>query len=420
MNKKSIILMLFAVLFANSALLAQLKFENNGYSAALSGFIRSDMFVDSEPHKEGRDGAFSILPVPKQYKSTPDFKEGTQYNILAIQTRLGLRLDAPEINGMKIGGFIEAEFYGTTDANINTPRLRHAYIDVTSGKSNFKMGQYWHVLNDYEVAATCLNPTIGLCYVAGVRAPQFRYTYNATDECSIYGVISAQRDFASTSKNGKPSTLPARKAIPEIGAGVKYSTKDFGVSLNASVKTIKPELPTSKPLDSDFLSTFATTAHIRYSAGDFTVKAMGGYGQNLEDGLNISSYGLYEETTSKYVPMNQMLSFLDLSYGKKLKVGLFLGYNKNLGGADKITQYISRHSFTVPSLLNPDGDIYNLESTMRIVPRLSHRIGNFSYGVEFDVNSATWGKLENEEKCIIKDAERNTIYRASLAFTYHL
>lgn len=420
MKKTTVLLAIIAFFFAGDALLAQLKFENNGYSAALSGFIRTDMFYDTHENLESREGTFAIIPLPKEIQDAHE-ETRSKYNMAAIQTRLGVRLDAPDFNDMIIGGYIEYEYFGTTDANINTPRLRHAYIDITTGKSNFKIGQYWHVLNDHYITPTCQNPTIGLAYAAGIRAPQFRYTYNATDECSIYAMLSAQRDFASPGPQGV-STIYARRAIPEFGMGVKYRTKDFGVSLNASMKSLKPHIYAGQNTPSPMLHTYATTAHLRYSTGNFIVKVMGGYGQNLADALNISGYGgiMTAPETVELTAMNQLVSFIDMSYGKKLQFGVFAGFNKNLGTDGAFNEYFSRYARVKKNADGTIAGITDIESTFRVVPRLVHRLGNFSYGVEFDMSVANWGLLKKDTKGEFDNPTAATNYRGSLAFTYHL
>lgn len=419
MKKTSLLLAILAFFFAGDVLLSQIKIENNGYSAELRGFIRTDMFYDTHENLESREGTFAIIPLPQELQDANE-KIRSKYNMAAIQTRLGIRLDAPDFNGMKIGGYIETEYFGTTDANINTPRLRHAYIDLTTGKSNFKIGQYWHVLNDHDITPTCQNPTIGLAYAAGIRAPQFRYTYNATDECSIYGMVSAQRDFASPGPQGV-STIYARRAIPEIGMGVKYKTKGFGVSLNASMKSIKPHIYNVINSDSPMLHTYGTTAHIRFSTGDFIVKAMGGYGQNLSDALNISGYGgMRTPNEIRLTAMSQIVSFIDMSYGKKMQVGLFAGFNKNLGTDDVFTDYFSRYARVKKETGEEKATITDIESTFRVVPRFVHRLGNFSYGIEFDMSVANWGILKSATKGEFENITGVTNYRGSFAFTYHL
>jgi hypothetical protein len=63
-------------------------------------------------------------------------------------TRLTLDWKGPEVEGMKVGGLVEADFFGGFPGGGFTdeqplPRLRLAYVDMTKGDTTFRIGQAW-------------------------------------------------------------------------------------------------------------------------------------------------------------------------------------------------------------------------------------------------------------------------------------
>ena len=75
-----------------------------------------------------------------------DINASADLHMLNIQTRLKGDISGPDAFGAKTSGVIEAEFYGTSELDVNGFRLRHAYVKMDWQKTNLLVGQYWHPL----------------------------------------------------------------------------------------------------------------------------------------------------------------------------------------------------------------------------------------------------------------------------------
>ena len=72
-----------------------------------------------------------FYPKPVEYDAQGnDINDGWQANMMAITARLGLRITGPNALGAKTSAYIEGDFTGSTNATINSLRLRHAYINM--------------------------------------------------------------------------------------------------------------------------------------------------------------------------------------------------------------------------------------------------------------------------------------------------
>jgi len=103
-----------------------------------SGFIKTDVIYDTRQTVSIREGHF--LLYPKDQALDPDGRDlnaKDSFHILAIQTRLALRVTGPRALGAKTTGYIEAEFFGHSDPDINGFRLRHAYLKLNWKKASF-------------------------------------------------------------------------------------------------------------------------------------------------------------------------------------------------------------------------------------------------------------------------------------------
>jgi hypothetical protein len=69
-----------------------------------------------------------------------DINAQPNFHILSFQTRVRADISGPDAFGAKISGVIEAEFFGTSEADINGLRLRHAFTKLDWKKSSLLIG----------------------------------------------------------------------------------------------------------------------------------------------------------------------------------------------------------------------------------------------------------------------------------------
>jgi hypothetical protein len=118
---------------------------SSSFGISLSGYIKTDIFCDSRQTVSIREGHF--LLYPKEPALDPlgrDINAKSSFNILSIQTRLAGKITGPDALGAKTSAYLETEFFGTSDADLNGFRLRHAYLKLNWKKSELLIGQFWH------------------------------------------------------------------------------------------------------------------------------------------------------------------------------------------------------------------------------------------------------------------------------------
>jgi len=115
------------------------------FGIIFSGYVKTDIFFDTRQTNGLRDGHFLLFPEPvKADADGKDINAKSAYNILSIQTRLAGSIWGPDALGAKTSGYFEAEFFGNVNPNINTLRLRHAWIKLAWPRTELLVGQWWH------------------------------------------------------------------------------------------------------------------------------------------------------------------------------------------------------------------------------------------------------------------------------------
>ncbi len=149
------------------------------------GDLRTNVWANLDVQLYGRLKADASFDTSRT--STGDFArwvepESTnandhESNITANETRLGMRINGPDVGEAKTSGVFEMDFYGGGAENKSNPMMRHAYMQIDWAKYGLSLlaGQTWDVISP-------LNPTT-LNYSVqwwagniGYRRPQIRLT----------------------------------------------------------------------------------------------------------------------------------------------------------------------------------------------------------------------------------------------------
>jgi hypothetical protein len=142
-------------------------------------------------------------------------EDDDEFNLTANQTRIGLKIAGPEVDGLKTSGLLEGDFYGTGGVE-NKPnfRMRHAYMTLDWPDERFSIlaGQTWDVIS--PLWPDTLNFTIGWDGGnIGHRHPQIRLTKEMAlcddVDLSLKGAISRTiGDNAIMAEAGEDSGFP--------------------------------------------------------------------------------------------------------------------------------------------------------------------------------------------------------------------
>jgi len=192
------------------------------YNIKLYGKIKFDSIYDT--NNMGKDEYITYIP------RTADGKDKTTFNVR--DTRFGVAIDGPSLNGWTARGRFETDFYGTDPSSNGQMRIRLAYIDLEKGGTLFRVGQDWN-----QIAS--LNPNTIDFAIMGYngnlwnRVPQV--TLHQDLGGGFKGLVTVYRYRWSDDDN-------AQIHMPWIGAKLAYSTPFMGsqqkayVALGAAVR----------------------------------------------------------------------------------------------------------------------------------------------------------------------------------------
>jgi hypothetical protein len=369
-----------------------------GWGIKFSGFVKTDIFYDTRQSGAStglREGHFYLYPdnIVLDVEGN-DLNANPSFNILNIQSRLRGDISGPDAFGAKTSGVIEAEFFGTSEADINGFRLRHAFVKMDWTKTSLLIGQSWHPLFPAESFPGTISFNTGVPFMPFSRNPQVKLT-RKLGTLSLSLTAYSQRDFSSSGPEGASSKYMRNSGFPGTNFQLRIPAGEIITAwAGVDYKRLRPELRTTLNYETDVtIGSYSAYANIKIKTKAVTASLMGIYGQNASDLIMIGGYAVSQvvdlATMEKsYTNLNTGNIWLDLTTnGKKLTFGLFSGYSKNLGASQNI-----------------DGSVYgrgtNIDHLFRISPRATITEGRLSFAAEVESTTAAYGMMQPTGKVI--------------------
>jgi hypothetical protein len=384
------------------------------FSVKFSGFVKTDIFFDSRQTVSARDGHFLLFPENEKLDvEGADINAKASYNFLSIQTRGAASISGPDALGAKTSGYIEAEFFGNINPNINTLRLRHAWVKLNWKKTELLVGQWWHPMFVPECSPATVSFNTGAPFVVFSRNPQIKLT-QSFGKLKLSLTMLSQVDFMSDGPDGLSSKYLRNSVLPESNLLVQFATKNetkgtefiIGGGINyqiltprlSTTVTLKPAYDTvinSKVEHHDAVTatykTDVTTSALafnlfsKYKIKHFTFKLGGEYGENNNAYTMLGGYAVKSVTDATrnimdYANVRSFAAWAEIhTNGQRWQPGLFLAYGKNLGAGEIVKgPYYARGS--------------NIDYAYRISPRLVFNVNKFRLAGEVEYTSAAYGK----------------------------
>jgi len=379
----------FLVLFflLNSIILSQ---TNNDFSVKFTGYVNWSALYDSRKVIAARESHF--LLYPKEEKINPegeDLNNVSNFNMAVIMTRFGAKISAPEFFSAKTSAFIETEFMGNSENDVNGLRLRHAFVTFDWENSSLLLGQTWNPLFIPESFPLQVGSNGGAPFQPFARNPQIRFTQTLENVKLIFA-LTTQRDYTSLGPLGASSEYLRNEVLPDFHFHFQYLIGKNLFGFGSEYKFLKPATETSKGYVTDNkINGYAIQLYSKLIIENFIFSSQGLYGANLTDVTMLGGYAVKSVDTltaaEKYTPSRIFSVWADASYGSQFRVGLFSGYTKNLGTDSKnIGKYFSRGS-----------DINNI---YRIAPRIEYLEGKIKVSLESEYTNASYGKPDTYGK----------------------
>jgi hypothetical protein len=396
------------------------------FGISFSGYVQTDIFFDSRQTINMREGHFLLYPENKKPDAEGnDINAKAAYNILSIQSRLAGTITGPDALGAKTSGYIEAEFFGNSNPNINTFRLRHAYVKLNWAKTELMVGQYWHPMFVASCAPDPVSFNTGAPFVVFSRNPQVRLTQTMGKFKFILTALS-QLDFTSSGPDGASPKYLRNSVLPEVDFQVQYGIKnekkgtEFLVGAGIDYMVLTPLLSTDVTLkkasdtvvnnivihQSAVTATYITHQTVPAVAANifaklripkFTFKIGGFWGQDMYSFTMLGGYVVKgvtnaEKGTVNYANIPILSGWCDIvTNGKKWQFGILGCYSKNLGAGVKVTgPYYGRGC--------------DIDYLYRISPRVVLNVNKFRFAPELEYTVAGYGKT-NEKGYVSNPSE---------------
>ena len=316
------------------------------------GDINPQIYVDTRKVLEGREGEMLFYPLPESLDANGnDINAVPQLNMLTITSRLGLRIQTPDMLGAKVTGLMEGDFTGSTGSGINMLRLRHAYMDMRWTNSELLVGQYWTPFVVHEVMPGTRPLNMGAPFHPYSRVVQARYTqYFGAIEA--VGVAAFQLDNKSSGPLGGSTEYIRNSCVPDLTAMIRYNSGRlfFGAGYNFLLLKPRTSLVDNEGFTHITNTTFAshsTTVFAKYEFDNWSLRMQAIAAENMDAHLLLGGYAesplQYYTTTYpggsfstnihyNYKPFGCYAIWMD--FGKstgKWRPGIFMGYAETFG-----------------------------------------------------------------------------------------
>jgi hypothetical protein len=315
--------------------------------------------------------------------------------------------------------------------------LRHAYAKMNWSKAELLFGQYWNPLFVAGCFPGVISFNTGAPFQAFSRNPQMRFTFKIGN-ISLIAALASQRDFTSPGGSAalRNSGMEDGHFQIHFGKVNESATKEILAGIGGEYKVLKPRLQSTAgskvyKIDETFGS-YTAIAFAKVKIPAITAKIYGLYGQNTYDLTMLGGYAIdtiTDAVTGKlgYTPVNIFSTWVELTTnGTKIQYGLFAGYTKNLG-TDKELGFKNNSLITstqIGNALKNTSRGYDIESVMRIAPRVIFIAGKLQLTFEVEYTSAAYatktnGKLNIDNNGKITESESVANIRGLFAVIYN-
>lgn len=368
------------------------------------GFIRNYFAFDSRESKSGTKDLFYYIPKDEALNAKgEDMNANPTFRFLAITSRVGLDVKDYQFGKTKVGAKIETDFY-CMNGNVAVLRLRQAYATLgwdglgKDGKqsTSLKIGQAWHPIAADQPYVIDLET--GTPFNPFSRTPQVMLDHNFSKNFTLTGGFIWQMQYLSSGPNGASDNYIKYGCIPEFYAGVTFkSNNGFTGRVGMDVLSIKPRWRNSAgdKVD-DRITTVSPYVYAQYSKNAFAVNAKVVYASAGEHFNMLSGYGVTDVNSDgswDYAPLHSTASYLSVKYGRKFQVQGMIGHMKNLGTSKSLYEDPANPGYTSTKNVFISGNgFHNLNQIIRVTPTVVYSLGKLSFGLEYDITSAQYGK----------------------------
>lgn len=389
------------------------------------GFFRASAIFDARDSKADAEDLFYYLPYDKDINlEGKDTRYNPSLKMSAVTTRVGFNLTGFQYGSFNVTGRLEADFYlmNGTSASL---RLREAYLNLgwsglgdVFSTASFKVGQAWHPMSvgmpysvGYEVGSP-FNPY--------ARSPQLMFETSFLKRLTFTAGALYPMEFTPTGPQGPSADYVKYGLIPELYAGLSYSSKNFTARAGVDFLSLKPRWRTTsttpwtdKGTDvSDRISMFSPMLYLEYSKGLFKVNAksvLASGGDHLRLMGGYAAYNKGDEYNYKYTPLRSTTSFVSASYGDQWQVMLLAGFMKALGTSRTLIADVQTGYTNPDNIYYFEGGFKNIRHIIRLAPAVAFNLDRLTVAVEYNGTCVDYGDLNALNSYGIADQDTHLI-----------
>jgi hypothetical protein len=376
--------------------------EEKKLNVKFKGFVKSDFFYDTRQTVNVRYGQFMLYPKNEDLdKDGNDINSQSSLNMLSVQTRLAATATGPEVWGATPTGYIEGEFFGSSNVDIYGFRLRHAFVKLQWPKTLLLAGQYWHPMFNVRCYPGTVSFNTGVPFQPFTRNPQIRFKQEF-GSFNISATALWQLEFTSNGPFGSSYTYQVNSSVPMFNLRLEFYSKnednwnEFLAGASANYKMIVPRLQTDSLYKTNTsISTLGFSGYFKMKVKPITLKINGFFGEDAHDMIMIGGYAVREITDPirnyvSYTPTSTSAFWVDLhTNGKTFQYGLFAGYTKNHGPSKDLMENPSVYmrGSNIDHVYRVSGRLQYNKNKFRIAPELEYTVAAYAteYGKPLEI-----------------------------------
>lgn len=371
----------------------------------ISGYVQHESFWDSRQVVGFREDHYLLYPEKKVFDAQcQDINARGQFNMVAIQTRLRVDADGPQIGGAQSAATIEADFFGRGISN--SVRMRHAFLKLDWDHLHLLAGQYWHPVYIPGADPRVHSFNGGAPIEIYSRAPQLRFTYKFSKQIDVLFAASSELDSPSDGPLGADTSYLRNAIIPMLDLHLQTHVNNHLFGIGVNYKRIVPRLQTNtgiaahESLNSICAIAYGSLTWEKISTRTKLIFAQNAFDQNMIGGYAVHCVDPIDDHRD-YTNINVVSWWNDteIEYRRSLLPGFFIGIVKNLGARTTILQNVTDQDGTVT-----DKRIYgqgtDIDYVFRCAPRISWKSHNFTFGAELEYTRAAYGTITNDADVI--------------------
>jgi hypothetical protein len=381
--------------FTYSLLQAQEIKEEDKTKLSFYGYVANEVIFDTHRSVFTRDGELYLFPAAPFYhpETNEMINENPQFEMLSLQSRLGVRIAGPDVLNAKVTGLVETDFFATAEAYKHHLRVRHALLKMQWEKSSLTMGQFWHPMFTPELFPLVISFGAAAPFNPLNRAPQVRFDYFPIKSVKIMLAALANGYHASVG----PEEAQRNSGLPDLQFQLHLgNTPNFTTGITLGYMWLKPLEATVgglKYYSSESIGAYNLQWFGRVKISDLTLHAKVSYGENMTQFVMIGGYGrLLNDSGNQfnygYANLRSYAGWLEAVYDvtDNWGAGLFAGVLGNLGSNQEI---------------DVAGPIWytraaNLSQGIRISPRITYTQRKVMFAIEYLYNTADYGSSYND------------------------